>query len=191
MNKKTIALIAALAVLVLVVILASTSCQKESASTNETFETAQSLETTIPETMGPGVAYNELGEPEFNTTEAQAETKAEEEDDETTEPEETESDETEPEETNPSETEPVETKPEETTAPVTEPETEPQPTAKPMTDYERYLNMSGDEQTAFIESFDSVEAFFAWLNNAKAEHEAANPDIPIGDGSIDLGELAD
>ena len=55
--------------------------------------------------------------------------------------------------------------------------------------YEEYWAMSGKEQQAYYESFDSVEDFFAWYNTAKAEYEAANPGIDAGDGEIDLGEL--
>lgn len=55
------------------------------------------------------------------------------------------------------------------------------------TEYERYYNMSGDEQKAFIESFGSIEAFFEWHNAAKAEYEKLHPDIEIEDGSVDLG----
>ncbi|MBR2223812.1 MAG: hypothetical protein IJ973_05750, partial [Christensenellaceae bacterium] len=57
------------------------------------------------------------------------------------------------------------------------------------TSYEAYHAMSGEEQRAFMESFDDIEDFFAWYNNAKAEYEAKNPDIEITDGNIDLGGL--
>lgn len=54
--------------------------------------------------------------------------------------------------------------------------------------YQRYLNMSGAEQQAFIREFDSVPAFFEWLNAAKDAYETLNPDIEIGeDGKVDLG----
>ena len=56
-----------------------------------------------------------------------------------------------------------------------------------VTAYENYMNMSGEEQLAFMQSFESMEAFFAWLNAAKAEYEAQNPGIDVGDGNIDLG----
>ena len=55
--------------------------------------------------------------------------------------------------------------------------------------YEEFWAMSGKEQQAYYESFDSVDDFFAWYNAAKAEHEAAHPGIDAGDGEIDLGEL--
>lgn len=57
------------------------------------------------------------------------------------------------------------------------------------TAYEQYNNMSGEEQLAFMESFDSVEAFVAWLNAAKADYEASNPPIEITGDVIDLSEL--
>lgn len=54
--------------------------------------------------------------------------------------------------------------------------------------YQRYLNMSGAEQQAFIQEFDSIPAFFEWLNAAKDAYETLNPDIEIGeDGKVDLG----
>lgn len=55
------------------------------------------------------------------------------------------------------------------------------------TEYEKYMNMSGAEQKAFMESFDSIEAFFAWLNQAQAEYEALHPEIEVGSGgTVDL-----
>lgn len=97
------------------------------------------------------------------------------------------------------ETKPKETEPEETTAPTTETkpqETKPQET-KPeenepevvLSDYERYMAMSGQEQMEFMESFSSVEAFFSWYNDAKAEYDAAHPDFEIGNGKIDLDDI--
>lgn len=52
--------------------------------------------------------------------------------------------------------------------------------------YEKYHSMSGDEQAAFINSFDSYEAFFQWYNAAEEKYKEDM--IPI-DGStpIDLG----
>ena len=56
--------------------------------------------------------------------------------------------------------------------------------------YEEYIAMSGEEQQAFLERFDSMALFFAWLNAAKAEYDENQNDIEIGgDGSIDLGEI--
>lgn len=72
----------------------------------------------------------------------------------------------------------------------------PEATEKPVvghipnsTAYEQYNNMSGSDQLAFIESFDSTEAFVAWYNAAKAEYNASNPPIEITGDVIDLGEL--
>lgn len=55
--------------------------------------------------------------------------------------------------------------------------------------YEEYMNMSGEDQMAYFESFASVEDYFAWYNEAKAAYDKQNPPIEIEDGSIDLGEL--
>ena len=57
------------------------------------------------------------------------------------------------------------------------------------TEYEKYIGMSGTQQKDFMESFGSMEEFFAWLQNAKAEYEAAHPEIPIEDGTIDLSKI--
>lgn len=80
----------------------------------------------------------------------------------------------------------------EETKPKSDQETTPnreQETKSELTEYEKYNAMSGEEQMAFMQSFDTIEAFFAWLNNAKAEYEAANPAIEIGDGEIDIGAI--
>lgn len=44
----------------------------------------------------------------------------------------------------------------------------PEPTAEA---YANYHKMSGEEQQKFIDSFDSIEAFFTWLNTAKKAYE--------------------
>ena len=87
----------------------------------------------------------------------------------------TESEETEPEETEAKETNPTETIPEETTAQVT------------VTAYEWYLSLSAEEQQAYFETFESIDAYFLWLNNAKAEFEEKQNATEIEGGSIDVG----
>lgn len=57
------------------------------------------------------------------------------------------------------------------------------------TEYENYLNMSGDEQVAFIESFDSPADFAAWFNAVQAEYEVDSNPIEVTTGVIDLGEV--
>ena len=69
------------------------------------------------------------------------------------------------------------------------------PTEKPtdtvinMTQYEWYHSLTGEQQMAYMESFDNMDAFFDWYNAAKEEHEREKPGIDIGDGNIDLGEI--
>lgn len=59
------------------------------------------------------------------------------------------------------------------------------------TEYERYNNMSGEEQVAFMESFESPEAFVAWYNAAEAEFNAETAPIIIGaDATVNLGNLS-
>jgi hypothetical protein len=49
--------------------------------------------------------------------------------------------------------------------------------------------MSPSEQQEHMNSFDSVEDFFDWYDQAKTEHDAANPPIEVGDGSVNLDEV--
>lgn len=159
MNKKNYGRIAIVVILIVTMALLAFGCKKDAAA-DTTAPNTEPTETTVPVTTGPGTAFNDLAEPKFDFTE--------------------------PEEEANENTAPTEAESEETTAPA---DGETQPTAEAMTDYERYLNMSGEEQTAFIESFGSVEEFFAWLNKAQAEHEAQKPGVDIGSGSVDLGGL--
>lgn len=64
-----------------------------------------------------------------------------------------------------------------------------EPSVVEKSEYEIYQSMSGREQKEYMESFDSIDAFFDWYNNAKEEYEANNKGIVVGGGSIDLGEL--
>jgi len=62
---------------------------------------------------------------------------------------------------------------------------------KPGCAYEDYQNMSAENQQKFIESFDSMEAFFVWLNDAQEEHEKHSNAIEVGGNTvIDMSELA-
>ena len=56
---------------------------------------------------------------------------------------------------------------------------------QPYTDYEQYMDMTGEEQEAFFDSFENEEAFFDWFNAAKAEYEKAHPPVII-DGSTNI-----
>lgn len=77
----------------------------------------------------------------------------------------------------------------EPTAPSTEP-TNPGLSGDLVAQYEAFEALSGSEQMAYMQSFSSVEAFFAWYNAAKAAYEEANPSIEIGgDGSVDLDQI--
>lgn len=82
-----------------------------------------------------------------------------------------------PTEPKPTETQPAETQPEQTKPAVT------------ITEYEKYLAMSPTEQQAFFENFESVDAYFAWLNKAKVEYEAKQNATELEGGSVDLGDL--
>lgn len=54
--------------------------------------------------------------------------------------------------------------------------------------YLDYHAMSGDEQAAFINTFSSYEAFFAWYNAAEKEYKDSMIEID-NDTSIDMEEL--
>lgn len=195
MNRRTFMILIA----VLLVLLCMASCKKKkpmSAEPSETVLTTEEVQ--AKETIvGDGVISGAELELEEETEVTDPET-TEESDKETTAP----TEEKKPEETtaptegkDPEEnTVPTEGKdPEETTAPTegTEPE-ETNPPTTPSgkgTAYEAYMNMSADEQAAFIESFGSMDAFMTWFNNAKAEYDSTDGSIDIGSGSVDLEDI--
>lgn len=53
-------------------------------------------------------------------------------------------------------------------------------------DYREFMDMTPAEQQAFMESFESIEAFFEWYEAAKAKYEEENPPIDVGDGNVTL-----
>lgn len=58
-----------------------------------------------------------------------------------------------------------------------------------LTEYEIYLSMSGEEQQNYMQSFDSVEAFFNWHTAAKEEYENTRKDVEItGDEVISINQ---
>ena len=84
---------------------------------------------------------------------------------------------------------PTEKKPDPT--PATEKETEatqpdPQPQEDELTEYEKYQAMSPEDQYAFMQTFPDMESFLQWYSQVKAEYEAANPPIYVGNGKLDL-----
>ena len=76
--------------------------------------------------------------------------------------------------------------------PATQPSTQAtQPSSAPKDpvkmDYQTFQSMTGAEQRAFQDSFESIEAFFAWYNAAKEAYEKENPPIEVGgDGVVTL-----
>ena len=54
--------------------------------------------------------------------------------------------------------------------------------------YEIYQAMTGEEQMVFMDSFESMDAFFAWYNAAKEEYEAKQIEID-GTAPIDMSEI--
>lgn len=180
MYKKWIVLIVALGILFMCL----PGCGQQPGNSIEATDRNDPTEATEEATFGPGVEADVFGDPSDNVTENNPNHITDEKD-----------------EVNRTESSPTEgatTPTEGTTNAPTEDETSPpsaggestdgnQDVSEIVTEYERYHSMSGEEQTAFILSFPTVEDFFAWLNNAKAEHERLKPGVEIGSGSVDLG----
>lgn len=72
--------------------------------------------------------------------------------------------------------------PEDSAGPVT---VDPDSAVPPYTDIDRFNDMSGAEQSAFIDSFESKEAFINWYNEAM-EYSAENRGDIVIDGSTDI-----
>lgn len=100
-----------------------------------------------------------------------------------------------PEDTRPVQTEPAVTEPEQTEPTVTEPaQTEPQQSEPAQIpegeiDYETFTAMDPALQRQYMESFESMDAFFEWYNAAKEAYEQEHPAIDVGDGVIDVEDL--
>jgi len=143
-------------------------CKKNEASVDPTeIETEMTEPTDVTgsetdNTAVPGVEANDFEDSDFEEDET---TEATEEATDSTEPSEEETDPTE-EETKPEDTDPTE--------------------GDTITDFEWYNSLSGAEQQEFMNTFESVEAFFEWYNAAKSEYDALHPDVEINDGNIDL-----
>ena len=72
--------------------------------------------------------------------------------------------------------------------PTTPTEPEPsEPTSGKVTYYDYYFVFTAEQQMEFINSFESIEAFFEWNKAAKEEYESGMKPINP-DGSIDLGQ---
>ena len=82
-----------------------------------------------------------------------------------------------------------------TSQPATQPSTQAtQPSSAPKDpekmDYQTFQSLTGAEQRAFQESFESLDAFFEWYNAAKEAYDKENPSIEIGDsGVVDMTTL--
>lgn len=63
---------------------------------------------------------------------------------------------------------------------------EPSVSDKEKTEYENYMEMSGEEQQKFFESYENPEDFFEWYNAAKAEYDKQNQAVVVEGGSINL-----
>ena len=71
-------------------------------------------------------------------------------------------------------------------------ETEGEGESKLLT-FKEYIELSMEEQIAYVESFADIDSYFAWYNVAKAEYEllygpiGGTPDSGDGDIDVDLG----
>lgn len=79
--------------------------------------------------------------------------------------------------------------PETTTPPEQTEPSEPESEEPAYLTYEAYQAMGSAEQMAYMNSFPSIDAFFAWYNSAKAQYEAENPPIDVGDGNVDMEDF--
>ena len=79
-----------------------------------------------------------------------------------------------------------------------EPAPYPTPTEEPgavpeepgKTGYEEFYALTPEQKDAFLNSFESYEAFFEWLTAAQSEFAQAHPDFEIGPGGmIDLSQF--
>ena len=192
MNRKRIAL--ALVVIMLLCI----GCGKKKDEEAESLPIPEVSETQVQSESLPGTAVNEFSPDGFEEvgkeTDPTSAPAVAPEDRDDVEPEPTEPKPTEPKPTEPKPTEPKPTEPKPTEPKPTEPKpTEPEATEpaeeEPRVTYEDYINMSPEEQVAFIQKFDSMQDFLTWHKQAKAEYEKDHGAIDIEDGNIDLGGI--
>lgn len=189
MNRKILALILALVAVAAAIVLAVTmnpgtpageptgtgatdtapslSGLEDSIFDDEPVETQEPTETTVPDETENAAAVPEVDIP---VPEGSAPPESGRQDSNSNEPEPTQPPQTEPVATEPAETEPVQI-----------PEGE--------IDYEAFVAMDPALQRMYMESFESMDAFFAWYNAAKEAYEQAHPSIDVGDGVIDLEDL--
>lgn len=164
MNKKVVSLL-----LVMLMLLSLAACKTEEEPTITTFENLPGV-VLVPEEMWEEWAEQETAGKETapeESTAASEETAATEAPAETKENEEDSPDDVQ-----------VPTKP-----------TEPAGSDSKVTEYEWFNALPGEEQEAYMQSFESIAAFFEWYNAAKAEYDELHPSIDVGDAYIDLGEL--
>lgn len=177
MNKKTIIVIVAVVICLLFATFALHGCKanpeeikenKPVSTTEMTQAETETVDTQPTETLDPNGSYIVGGAVDSDWN-----------DEDSTEEESDEDDATKA--TDPAETKPQETKPQ---------ETKPQGEApRELTEYEKYMAMSPEDQQKYYNSFPSVEAFFEWLQKAKAEYEAGLDYVEIGKGPIDIEEI--
>ena len=93
--------------------------------------------------------------------------------------------------TRPVSTEPVANEPQQPSEPAeTQPAaTEPVEVPEGEIDYETFTAMTPTQQRVYMESFESLDAFFEWYNAAKEAYEQAHPPIDVGDGVIDMEDI--
>lgn len=203
MNRKILALILALAAVavVLVVILCSTPGKDADETTPNVSGIVDSIFDTEPvETQAPveSDAPEETEEPTASATDhgntiptGPADPDAGYQDPGADVPEDTHPAQTEPAVTEPTATEPAATEPQQTqpTQPNQPTETEPVQIPDGEIDYETFVALDPAVQREYMESFESMDAFFEWYNAAKEAYEQAHPSIDVGDGVIDLEDL--
>ena len=193
MNRKILALILALAAVAVAVVLAVAMKDEVPAGTTPETSPNAGVGETAPSVPGVADSIFDL-ETEEPTTEPE----------ETDAPKPTEPANTRPEDSadpgpglqDPDADAPVDTRPPQTEPSSTEPtkptepaQTEPMEVPDGEIDYEAFIAMTPAQQRAYMESFESIDAFFAWYNAAKEAYEKDHPAIDVGDGVIDLEDI--
>lgn len=201
MNRKILALILALAAVVIV--LAVILCRTPGKDANETTPNipgiADSIFDTEPVVTQAPVetdAPEETEEPTTSATEhgntiptGPADPDAGYQDPGADVPENTRPAQTDPAVTEPDATEPQQPQQTQPTQPNQPAETEPVQVPAGEIDYETFVALEPAVQREYMESFESMDAFFEWYNTAKEAYEQEHPAIDVGDGVIDLEDL--
>ena len=195
MNRKILALVLALLAVTAAIVAAVILCDTPGGGADETFPNQAGIEDSIfdsdpvetkapVETAAPDVTEDTVPVPGSTIPDGPADTDVGLQNPDVDVPSET----IQPSQTEPAVTEPVATEPQQPQP--TEPaETEPAQIPEGELDYETFVALDPAVQRAYMESFESMDAFFEWYNAAKETYEQEHPALDVGDGVIDVEDL--